>query len=166
MKSFTGIFRRLDSQQTRREIDEELGLHLDLLTAELCRQDMPWAEARALAEVRFGNIDQIRNQCVEISMRNSLQARALKSLLVLVFLGGIFIRITGTEYHVTRIGTLLMALGLLGHLLLYVRGLNPSRFFSKPDASSRLILREHGQMSVAAYDQSGHTPVERLISDK
>jgi len=156
----------LNSNSTESEVDEELRLHLDLLTDKYIERGISRAEAEGFAARRFGNVDQIRDQCLEISMRNSLQARALKSLLVLVFLIGIFVRIMGTEYHVTRMGTVLITLGLLGRLLLYVRGLNPSRFFSKPDASSRLILSEHGQRPVAAYDQSGHTPLERLISDK
>lgn len=158
--------RLINSTSVEREVEEELRFHLDLLTEKYIARGISRAEAEGFAASRFGNVDQIRDQCLEISMRNSPQARALKSLLVLVFLIGIFVRIMGTEYHVTRMGTVLMMVGLLGRLLLYVRGLNPSRFFSKPDASSRLILSEHGQISVAAYDQSGRTPLERLISDK
>ena len=157
---------RVNSNLIERQIEEELRFHLDLLTEKYIAHGISRAEAEGFAARRFGNVDQIRDQCLEISMRNSPQVRALKSLLVLVFLFGIFVRIVGTEYHVTRIGTVLMTIGLLGRLLLYVRGLNPSRFFSKPDASSRLILSEHGHMTVAAYDQSGHTPLERLLSDK
>lgn len=148
------------------EVEEELRLHLDLLTEKYIACGISRAEAERFAARRFGNVDSIRNQCLEVSMRNSPQVRALKSVLVLIFLIGIFVRITSTEYNVTRMGTVLMMLGLLGRLLLYVRALNPSRFVSKPDASSRLILSEHGQMTVAAYDESGHTPLERLISDK
>ena len=160
------LSRLINPNSIEREVEEELRFHLDLLTEKCIACGISRAEAEALAASRFGNVDQIRDQCLEISMRSSPQARALKSLLVLVFLIGIFVRIMGTEYHVTRMGTVLMMLGLLGRLLLYVRGLNPSRFSSTPDASSQLILSEHGQMTVAAYDQSGHTPLERLISDK
>jgi len=165
MKALTGLFQRLDSQQTRREIDDELNLHLDLLTDELCRHDMHWDEARAMANARFGNAEHIRNQCVEIKMRNSPQARALKSFLILVFLAGVLLRVLGIEYHVSRIGDILIVVGLLGRLLLYVRGLSRARFFTEPDASSQLILSERGQV-VAGFDQNGRTPVERLISEK
>ena len=165
MKALTGLFRSFDTQHASREIDDELSLHLDLLTDEFCRQDLSRDEARARAEARFGNVRQIRDECVEISMENSPQVRALKSFLILVFLTGVLVRVLGTEYHVTRMGTLLIALGLLGRLLLYVRGFSPSRFFSKPDASSQLILSERGQV-VAGFDQSGRTPLERLISEK
>lgn len=166
MKAFTDLLQRFDSQQARNEIDDELRLHLDLLTDELCRQDMSRDEARVRAETRFGSVDRIRDQCVEIRIRNNPMTRACKSFLILVFLMGILVRVLGTEYHVTRVGGLLIMVGLLGHLLLYVRGLNPSRFFSKPDASSQLILNERGQVSVTGFDQSGRTPLERLISEK
>ena len=158
--------RLLNSNSIEREVEEELRFHLDLLTEKYIAHGISRAQAEGFAARRFGNVDRIRDECLEISMRNSPQVRALKSLLVLVFLLGIFVRIMGTDYHVTRIGTVLMAVGVLGRLLLYVRGLKPSRFFPKPDALSRLILSEQSQTSVAGYDQSGHTPVERLISDK
>ena len=165
MKTLTGLFQSFDRQQTSREIEDELRHHLDLLTRELCRQNLPRDEARAQAEARFGNVEQIRNQCLEISMRNTPQARALKSLLILVFVAGVLVRVLGMEYHVTRMGDVLMMVGLLGRLWLHARGLNPSRFFSKPDTSSQLILSERGQ-EVAGFDQSGRTPLERLISEK
>jgi hypothetical protein len=161
----TSLFQSFDRRRASSEIEEELRLHLDLLTDELRRQDIPWDEARTRAEAQFGNVETVRDQCVEISMRNSPQARALKSFLILVFLTGLLVRVLGMDYHVTRMGTLLITLGLLGRLFLYVRGLNRSRFFSKPDASSQLNLSERGQV-VAGFDQSGRTPLERLISEK
>ena len=156
----------INSNSVELEVEEELRFHLDLLTEKYIASGVSPAQAEGFASTRFGNVGQIRDQCLDISMRNSPQIRALKSLLVLVFMIGILVRIIATEYHVTRMGTVLIMLGLLGRLLLYVRGLSPSRFLSKPDASSRLVLSEHGQMSVAAYDLNGHTPLERLISDK
>lgn len=160
------LSRLINSNSIEEDVDEELHFHLDLLTEKYISRGVSRGQAEDFASRRFGNVDQIRDQCLEISMRNSPQTRALKSFLVLVFVIGIFVRIMGTEYHVTRMGTILMMVGLLGRLLLYVRALKPSRFFPKPDASSRLILSEPGQMSVTAYDQGGRTPVERLISDK
>jgi hypothetical protein len=163
MKTLTGLFHSFDRRQASHEIEDELRLHLDLLTDELCMQNLPRDEARTQAEAQFGNFAQIRDECVEISMRNNPRTQALKSVLMLTFLIGIFVRIMGSEYHVTRMGTVLITVGLLGRLFLYVRGLNSSRFFSEPDASSQLVLSER---VVAGFDQSGRTPLERLISEK
>lgn len=167
MKAVTGrIFKRFYSQRAEREIEEELRFHLELLTAALQQQDMSLAEAKDAALKRFGNVEQIRDRCVEISRKNHPSIRALKSFLILVFLVGVLVRVFSTEFHVTRVGDVLIAVGILGRLLVYVRGLNPSSFRSKPETSSPLMLNENGQASIKAYDQRKRTPVERVIFDK
>jgi hypothetical protein len=80
------LFKRFDSQRAEREIDEELRFHLELLTEALQQQDMSLAEAKDAALNRFGNLEQIKDQCVVISRRNHPSIRALKSFLILVFL--------------------------------------------------------------------------------
>jgi hypothetical protein len=161
----TGLIHRFDPDQTRREIDEELRFHLELLTDEHRLLDMPLAEAREAALRRFGNVEQIKNECVEISRRRHPAVRLFKSFLLLVFLAGVLVRIFSPEFHLTRVGDVLMAVGVLGRLWLYVRGLNPSRFLSEANDSSPLKLND-SQMSFTAYDQRERTPVERVISYK
>jgi hypothetical protein len=167
MKAGMGsIFRRFDSQRAEREVDEELRFHLELLTEALLQQDMSPEEANAAALKRFGNVEQIKDECVEISRKNHPSIRALKSFLILVFLVGVLVRVFSTEFHVTRVGDVLIAVGILGRLWVYVRGLNPSSFISKPETLSPLMLTEKSQTSITAYDQSKRTPVERVIFDK
>ena len=164
MKALTRLFQRLDRQQDTREIEEELRFHLDELTEENCRQNISRDEARTLAQQRFGNLEQFRDQCVAISRRNHPSLRALKLFVSLIFLMGILVRVFSPEYHVTRVGTILMAVGFLGRLLLYVRGLNPSST-TNPDDSAPLKLFD-SKLSIEAYDQRNRTPVERVISYK
>jgi hypothetical protein len=164
MKALNGFIQRFDGQQARREIEEELRFHLDQLTDEHYRQDIPWDEARALAQKRFGNVEQIRDQCVEISRRNHPSLRALKLLFVLVFLIGVLVRVFSPEYHVTRVGDILMAVGVLGRLFLYVRGLNPASFTNAADSAPLKLF--DSKVSIAAYDRRKRTPVERVISYK
>ena len=167
MKAVNGrLFKRFDSEQIKGEVEEELRFHLELLTEALLQQDMSPEEANAAALERFGNVEQIKDQCVEISTRSNPLMRALKSFLILVFLVGVLVRVFSTEFHVLHVGDILIAVGVLGRLLVYVRGLNPSSFLSKPETSSPLMLNENGQASIAAYDQRKRTPVERVISDK
>ena len=161
----TGLIHRFDPDQTRREIDEELRFHLDLLTDEHCLLDIPFAEARDAALRRFGNVDQIKNECVEINRRRHPAVRLFKSFLLLVFFAGVLVRVFSPEYHLTRVGNVLMAVSVLSRLWLYVRGLNPSRFLSEANDSSPLKLND-SQMSFTAYDQRERTPVERVISYK
>jgi hypothetical protein len=67
--SFGSPFKCFDSDYVRREIDDELRFHLELLTEENLRQDMSLAEAQAAALKRFGDVNQIKDQCAEISRR-------------------------------------------------------------------------------------------------
>ena len=85
------LSRLINSTSVEREVEEELRLHLDLLTEKYIACGSSRTEAQGFAARRFGNVDQIRNQCLEISMRNSPQTRALKSFLILVFLTGVLV---------------------------------------------------------------------------
>jgi len=156
-------FRRFDSQRAEREVDEELRFHLEMLTETLLQKDMSLAEARDAALKRFGNVEQVKGECLEINRRSDPSIRALKSLLILAFLVGVLVRVFSTEFHVTRMGDILIAVGILGRLWVYVRGLNPSSFLPRPETSSPLMLTENGRTSITVYDQRKRTPVERVI---
>jgi hypothetical protein len=162
---FTGLFRRLDSQRAHREVEEELQFHLDLLTEEYCRQNIPWNEGQSEALKRFGNLEQIRDECVRIARRNHPVVLTLKWFFGFLFVTGVLVRVFSPEYHLTRVGDILMAVGILSRLLLYLRGMNPSRYVSVPDDSSLIKLND-AAISSAAYDRRGRTPVERVISYK
>ena len=162
----TGLFHHLDSDQTRREIDEELRFHIDSLTDEHLLRNLCFEEAREAAITRFGNVEQITDQCAQIKRRQHPVIRALKLFLVFVFLAAVVIRVFATDYHVTRVGDVLMAVGILGRLWLYVRGLVPSSFISKSEETSPLKLRDEVQSPFAVYDQKKHTPIERVIFRK
>ena len=165
MNVLRGLFRRLDSGRAHREVDEELQFHLDLLTEELCRQNQPRDEAETAALKRFGNLEQIRDECVRIARRNHPVVSALKWFFGFVFVTGVLVRVLSSEYHLTRMGGVLMAVGVLSRLLLYLRVMSSSRYVSKPDDSSLIKLND-SQMSLTAYDRRNRTPVERVISYK
>jgi hypothetical protein len=159
------FFHRFDREVIERDIEDELRFHLDLLTKHHLGQNMPLPEARDAALKRFGNVEQIKEQCTEISRNNRPLIRALKFLLILVFLAGVCVRIFSPELHLTRMGDVLIYVGILGRLFFYVRGLSPSRFTSQPANSSPLMLKETVATPFNAYDQSKRTPLERVISD-
>ncbi|HXI23007.1 MAG TPA: permease prefix domain 1-containing protein [Pyrinomonadaceae bacterium] len=160
------ILRRFDPQQAEREIDEELRLHIDLLTEQHLKRNLAFEDARAVALDHFGDVELIKNHCARIKQRSNPLNRALKLFLTLVFIAGAFIRISAPEYHLTRVGGILMAVGVLGRLWLYVRGLTPSTLLSKSEISSPLRLIDKSPTSITAYDQKWRTPVERVIFDK
>jgi hypothetical protein len=166
-KVVTGrLFKCFDREQAKREIEEELSFHLELLAQEHFEPEIPLAEARTAALKRFGNVEQIRDQCVQISRRSHHSVRAVKAFLILVFLSGVLVRVFSTEFHLMRVGDTLIAVAVMSRLFLYVRGLNPSSFHSKHQTSSPLMLTENVQTSIRAYDQRELTPVERVIAEK
>jgi hypothetical protein len=162
--AITRLYHRFDREVIEREIEEELRFHLELLTEQHLKQEMSLTQAKDAALKRFGNVEQIKDQCAEISRNNRPLIRALKVFLTLVFLCGVLVRIFGPELSVTRVGDVLIAIAVLGRLFFYVRGLNPSRFTSKDEPSSPLMLNENG-LTFTAYDQRRRTPLERVISD-
>jgi hypothetical protein len=153
-------------ERTKREIDEELSFHLDLLADEYFQRSLSTEEARESALARFGNLAQITDECVLIKRRQRPLIRAFKLFFILVFLSGVFTRILAPEYHLTHVGDILMAVGLLGRLWLYARALVPSSFIGKSEDHSPLSLRNDVQSLIAVYDQKQHTPVERVIFRK
>ena len=159
-------FKRFHRQEIERDIEEQLRWHLELLTQEHLQQDMSLAEAQDAALRRFGNVEQIKDQCVRIARSNQPFVRALTPFLVVVVIVGVLARIYGTDINVRHFGDLLIAIPILSRLLLYVRGLNPSSFLSEPETSSPLRLNEITPTSIMAYDHRMLTPIERVISDK
>lgn len=160
-----GLFHRFDREVIERQIEDELRFHLELLTEHHLELNMPLPEARDAALKRFGNVEQIKEQCAEISRNNRPLIRALKFLLILVFLAGVLVRIFSPELHLTRTGDVLIFIAVMGRLFFYVRGLNPSQFTSPHANSSPLMLKDTGLTAFNAYDQSKRTPLERVISD-
>jgi len=134
------LFKRFHRRRVERDIEAELRLHLEMLTQEHLQQDMSLAEARDAALRRFGNVEQIKDQCVKISRSNQPFARALTPFLIVVVIVGLLTRIYATDINLRHFGGLLIAISILIRLLLYARGLNPSSFLSKPETSSPLKL--------------------------
>ena len=126
---------------------------------------MSWEQAQATARGRFGNVERIRDECVRIVRRNHPLVSALKWFLGFIFVAGVLVRIFGSEYHVTRVGDILMAVGVLSRFLLYLRVMSRSQYVSQPDDSSQIKLND-SSLSLSAYDDRRRTPVERLISYK
>jgi hypothetical protein len=160
------ILRSFDSEENQREIEEELAFHLELLTEEHLQPDVPLAEAKAAALKRFGDVERIKGQCLDISRRSHPLMPVVKAFLIAMFLAGVLVRVNSTERNFESLGNLLIAVASLCRLFLYVRGLNPSRFLTERHTNSPLMLNETAQLPFAMYDDRKLTPVERVISDK
>jgi len=128
MKSaITRLYHRFDREVIERQIEEELRFHVELLTEQHLQQNMPLAEAQDAALKRFGSVELIKDQCVEISGRNRPLFRALRFFLILVFCVGVLMRGFTDGLQVHHLGDIFILLAISGCLFTYVRGLNPSR---------------------------------------
>ena len=146
------LFSPIGSEAIEREVKEELQFHLDLLTEQHLQHADTLEEARASALSRFGDVEQVKDECVEISKRSRAFMRALKSFFILLFLAGILVRIFSDELHVDRVGQMLIAIGVMGRLFLYVRGLKPAVFRQKSDTSSPLMLNSTYKAPSSLFD--------------
>lgn len=115
-------------QKATFDVQQELQFHVDMLERKYTESGMSTAQAKAAAVKRFGNLEKIKRQCVDISRRNSLLRRVLKMFTILLGLTGVSICIVAANYKVTRIGTMLIMIAIFGRLLIYARGLVASTF--------------------------------------
>src|ERR1700752_201581 len=141
MNLITRLQNRFLRREIELEVDEELRHHVDLLLRENIQCGMSPEEARASTLKRFGNLDRVRNECVEICKRSRPLERVLKLGVIFLALIGLIVRFAGTDFHVTRIGDMLIMVAVGIRLLLYVRSLTPSRFLPKNETSSFSIFR-------------------------
>jgi hypothetical protein len=127
-------------RQTIADVHEELQFHVDMLERQFSEHGMPATKAKAAALRRFGNLERIKKQCVDISSRNSVLRRVLKTSAILLALAGLSIHFLGSDYKVVRIGHMLIMIAVTGRLLLYVRGLIPSTFSPQSNERSLSII--------------------------
>lgn len=146
-------FSRIGRKRIELEVEEELRFHIELLTREYVGRGMSPDAARDACLKRFGDVEGIKNQCVEISRRSRLCVRAMKSFLILIFLAGVLVRVLSGDFHVSKVGDMLIAVAVLGRLLLYARGLSPASFLSKTETSSPLSLNTVSRTPIAAHDK-------------
>jgi hypothetical protein len=160
------LFKRLEREGFQQDVEDELLLHIDLLTQQNVQLGMPLEEAREAALKRFGNVSEIKNECVKIGERNNPVLLLLKVGLLSLFLSGVLTRIFIPGVNFRHLADLLMMVAVLGRLFMYVRSLNPSFFLPKQNTLSSLRLSNKTEPAIQSYDHRTLTPLERVIKDK
>jgi hypothetical protein len=127
-------------KRTACEVEDELQFHIEMLERKYAQQGMSVADAKAAALKRFGRFERVKRQCVDISRKNSLLRRGLKTSSVLIALTGLSIHILSSDYKVARIGRVLIMIAVLSRLLIYVRGLIPWTFLPGTKETSPSIV--------------------------
>lgn len=140
--AIANLFKNSNRKQIVFEVEDELQFHIEMLERKYVQDGMSTAAAKAAALRRFGSLERAMKQCVNIRSRNSLLRRILKMSLIILGLTGLTIRIFSSDFHVGRIGDVLIMIAVAGRLLLYVRGLNPSTFLSGTNETCPSIVTE------------------------
>jgi len=136
------LLKHLDHRKIACEVDEELRFHVEMLQQKYTRHGMSPAEAKVAAQKRFGNFERVRNQCVQIGRRSSPLQHVLRTSLILLAFTGLLISSLNSNFRVARIGTVLIAIAVLGRLLLYVRGLTSAGFLPTTKETSLSLSRK------------------------
>ena len=134
------LFKRPERNQNAFEVEDELQFHLEMLERKYMQQGMSAAQAKSAALRRFGNLERVKKQCVAISNRNSRLRRFLKSSSIVLALIGLAIRLGAWDYHIARVGDVLIMIAIAGRLLLHVRGLSPSTLLSATKEESLSVI--------------------------
>ena len=129
--SIATLLKHLDRGKIERDVDEELRFHIEAVTHEYIRQGLSPTEAKARTLKRFGNVGEVKNECVRIRRRSHPFQRFTKASLILVALAGLAIHFMSADDGIKHIGDTLILVAVAGRLLLYARGLTPATFLPK-----------------------------------
>lgn len=110
------------------DVEEELHFHVELLRQDYLRRGMSPQEAGDATLRRFGDIGSVKKECVEIRRRSRRLMRALKSFLAMILVAGVLARVLSADFHVVKVGELLIAVAVLGRLLLHARSLSQANY--------------------------------------
>jgi hypothetical protein len=160
MKDLFDLIRRR-KHSTADEIDEEFRFHLDMRAGEYERRGVSSEKSRAMAEARFGNVEKIRTECIQISSRKSVLIWLLNSVFLMSFVVGFSLRMLVPEMHVHQVGNVMMMIGGLGVLLVYAKQAG-TRVLSSTAKPFRLGLNNAPPV---AFDEQGRTPFDRVRAD-
>ena len=88
----------------------------------------------------------------------------MKTLFTLAFLFGVSIRILSPEFHVTRVGDVLIMIAVFGGVLLMGKRMRTRDFRPAPEPI-RLGLLSDADSIPPAFDKHGRTPFERVCTN-
>jgi hypothetical protein len=125
------------------------------------RRGVSSEKSKAMAEARFGDVEKIRTECIQISSRKSVLIWLLNSVFLLSFVVGFFLRMLVPEVHVHQVGNVMMMIGGLGILLVYVKQAG-TRVLNSSSKAFRLGLNNTPPVG---FDEQGRTPFDRVRAD-
>ena len=173
----------LHPDQIARDVEGELRFHIDMRTAANVKSGMRPSQAQQAAQQSFGDFDGIKNECCEISRSFSSDSIPVKMLLhiaLALFAGGGALWAVNVAHH-SLVGVFrqLVAIGILFSLFVIVRRARSQQkrlpchssdislaLHVTPDKDEFPVIDTPAGRHVAAHDEQGRTPVERMFESE
>ena len=179
------IHARRHPDELAHEVEAELRFHIEMRARANIESGMRPSEAQLAARQSFGDFDGVKRSCCEISRSLPFDSRPLRMgmyITIAVLAGGTALWTVNSPHH-SLIGVLwqLVAIAVLARAFIAGRrSLSTERFAS--DCPSGVLITEshrlrqnkvlssdksaeHGA-SIAAHDEQGRTPVERMFKSE
>src|SRR6266852_4316328 len=173
---------RRHPDQIAREVEAELRFHIEMRTRTNIESGMRPNEAHFAARQSFGDFHRFKTECCEISRNLSFDPMPLKMglhIALAAFAGAVALWAVNVPHH-SFVGVLwqLVAIAVLARAFIVGRrSISQERFagdrasrvlliesetFRQDKDSSRDVCEERS-VGIAAHDEQGRTPVERMF---
>jgi hypothetical protein len=160
---------RLHPDEIAREVEAELRFHIEMRARANIESGMRPDEAQLAAVQSFGDFDGVKVRCCEISRSLPVDSRVLKMglyIAIAVLAGGTALWAVNIRHHnFTGVWWQLVAIAVLARAFIVGRrSISTDRFAG--DRERGLFVTETESSSIAAHDEEGRTPVERMFNSK
>ncbi len=161
--------------QIAREVERELRFHIEMRTAANIDGGMNPDEAQRAARQSFGDFYRFKTECCEISRNLSFDPMPLKMglhIALAAFAGAVALWAVNVPHH-SFVGLFrqLVAIAILTCLFVFVRRARSRQrlageYIAKRERPEKneFFVSEARNVNIAAHDEEGRTPVERMFN--
>ncbi|MGI8838595.1 MAG: permease prefix domain 1-containing protein [Pyrinomonadaceae bacterium] len=179
------IHARRHPDEVAREVETELRFHIDMRARANIEGGMRPDEAKLAALKSFGDFNQVKVQCCEISRSLPFDSTLLRMglhIAIALFAGGAALWAVNIRHdNFTGVLRQLVAIAVLTRLFVVVRRASSTRRFGGDGADGVLVIESAGfrqekilasdvcggrSQGIASHDQQGRTPVERMFDSE
>ena len=173
---------RRHPDEVTREVETELRFHIEMRTRANIEVGMKPDDAQTAAVQSFGDFERVKNSCCELRRSLPFDSLPLKMGLhittaVLVGLAALW-AVNVPHHNFTGVMRQLIAIAVLAYLLIVVRRARSARRSDSEHVSGALVapgekfranqsltsdISDMSPGKITAYDEQGHTPVERMF---
>ena len=158
-----------------REVETELRFHIEMRTRANIEAGMRPDQAQLAARQSFGDFDRVKTRCCEISQSLTFDSTVLKMAMyitIAILAGGTALWAVNMPHH-NLAGVLRQVVAIVVLARAFVVGrravskeqyqVNASEKFGEDKSMSSEVCEPHNG-GIAAHDEQGRTPVERIFN--